>query len=326
MNRRGFLLSATGAALTDAAAQPAPIPIIDTHIHLFDPTRPEGVPWPPKTNTIIYKPALPSRYREVTKSPGVAGAGVAGAGVVGAIAVECSPWLEDNQWVLDVAEKDTIMVGMIGNLEAGKPEFRKHLERFHRKPLFRGIRYGYLWGRNLGAELARPEFIADLKALAAAGLTLDTANPGQRTLTDVLRITDLAPALRIVIDHLPAMQPPADAAARATYQATLRELAPRKQVYVKISEILRRSGGRVPLELSFYRERLDEICEAFGADRVLYGSDWPNSDPFGTYAQVLGIAREYFTGRGREASEKYFWRNSAAAYRWVRRDASQPAA
>ena len=121
----------------------------------------------PRRDAVLYKPALPERYRLVTK----------GLGIVGAIEVEASPWLEDNQWVLDVAAKESIIVGTVGDLEPGKPDFRKNLDRFHRNPLFRGIRYGNLWNRNLGEQLSRPEFISDLKALADAGLALDTRKP-----------------------------------------------------------------------------------------------------------------------------------------------------
>jgi predicted TIM-barrel fold metal-dependent hydrolase len=67
------------------------------------------------------------------------------------------------------------------------------------------------------------------------------------------------------------------------------------------------------------------MYETFGQDRLLYGSDWPNSDPLGTYEQVLNIVREYFTAKGRDVAEKYFWRNSVQAYRWVKRDPNQPA-
>ena len=51
-----------------AAAQQPAIPIIDTHIHLFDTARPEGVPWPSKENSVLYKPALPDRYRQILES------------------------------------------------------------------------------------------------------------------------------------------------------------------------------------------------------------------------------------------------------------------
>ena len=61
--RRTFLAAfGVGAAAPLAAG----IPIIDTHIHLFDPNRPQGVPWPGKDNAILYQPALPDRYRKLT--------------------------------------------------------------------------------------------------------------------------------------------------------------------------------------------------------------------------------------------------------------------
>ena len=94
-------------AMRDRLAGAVSIPIVDTHMHLFDTARPQGVPWPDKNDAVLYKPALPGRYRKVTQ----------GLGVAGAIEIECSPWLEDNQWVLDVAAKDSIIVGVIGDLD-----------------------------------------------------------------------------------------------------------------------------------------------------------------------------------------------------------------
>lgn len=294
-------------ALRDKLAGGVSIPIIDTHIHLFDTSRPRGVPWPDKKDTVLYKPALPARYRQVTE----------GLGIVGAIEIECSPWLEDNQWVLDVAAKDSIIVGTVGDLEPGHPQFRASLDRFRRNPLFRGIRYGNLWGRDLGAELGKADFIGGLKALAEAALVLDTANPTPALVTDVIRLTDRVPNLRVIMDHLPEIDP-------AT--ANLRELGKRPQIYVKVSGVLRRVAGRVPLDTDFYRDRLDAIWDIFGADRLIYGSDWPNSDQWGTYPQVLKIVREYFHAKGPAAVEKYFWKNSVAAYHWIKRDATQPSA
>ena len=311
MNRRTFL---GGAASIVALDMMAPVSIIDTHIHLFDPRRHQGVPWPDKDDAILYRPALPDRYRTVTKA----------LGIVGAIEVECSPWLEDNQWVLDIAAKDTFVVGTVGNLEPGKADFRKHLERFHQNPLFRGIRYGNLWGRNLGEQISRREFISDLEALADAGLELDTANPDPALISDVVNLTDKIPRLRVVIDHLPQLQPPVESRALSTFQTNLRELGKRPQVYVKVSEVLLRVGGKVPDDLNFYRPRLDELWEIFGQDRLIYGSDWPNSDHWGPYRQVLGVVRDYFTNKGAAVAEKFFWKNSTAAYRWVKRETNQP--
>jgi L-fuconolactonase len=60
------------------------------------------------------------------------------------------------------------MVGTVGHLTPGTPEFKSNLDRFHKNPLFRGIRYGL--GRQGGKEFDRPEFVADLKYLADADL------------------------------------------------------------------------------------------------------------------------------------------------------------
>jgi predicted TIM-barrel fold metal-dependent hydrolase len=247
-----------------------------------------------------------------------------GLGVVGAIEVECSPWLDDNQWVLDVAAKDTIIVGTVGNLEPGKPDFRKHLQRFHENPLFLGIRYGNLWGRNLGDHISMPEFISDIKALADAGLELDTANPNPALISAVVRLTDHVPNLRVVIDHLPQLDPPTESAARGALLSDLRELGKRPQVFVKVSEVLRRVSGQVRDDLKFYRARLDELWDIFGQNRLIYGSDWPNGDLWAPYQTIFNLVHEYFSAKGPDVQAKFFWKNSIAAYRWVKRDQSQP--
>ena len=202
---------------TTAEAGTSTIPIIDTHFHLFDPTRPQGVPWPSKDDRVLYKPALPDRYRRITQP----------LGIVGAIEIEASPWLEDNQWVLDLAAKNPFIVGTVGDLEPGRPEFRSQFERFHKNPLFRGIRYGNLWNRDLGKQLSEPAFISDLKILAEADLEMDTANPDPALIDAVVRLTDRVPNLRIVIDHLPHLEVPSDRVARRRYEENLHRLPSR---------------------------------------------------------------------------------------------------
>jgi len=296
------------------SAKSTAIPIIDTHIHLFDPRRAKGIPWPPKDDTKLYKPALPERYLQVTK----------GQSIVGAIEVECSPWLEDNHWVLDIAAHAPVIVGMVGDLEPEKPDFSKQLERFHRNPLFLGIRCGNLWGRNISRQLGDPNFIRGLKELAAAKLEMDTANPDPELIAAVVRLTDLIPNLRVVADHLPQMQEPTESKAKKELEANLLELGKRPQVYVKLSEILRRVDGRLRMDLGFYKPTLDRLWDIFGEDRLIYGSDWPNSDHIEEYPQELTLVREYLLSKGRAAAEKVLWKNSVAAYRWKKRDLNQP--
>ena len=313
LTRRGFLTLIAGtASLTAIGSQNSPVPIIDTHIHLFDPTRPQGAPYTGPPGVPI-EPSLPPRYRKLATP----------LGIVGAIKVEASPWVEDNLWVLEVAERDTIVVGVVGNLEPDKPDFAEMLERYHKNRLFRGIRYGNLWGRDITKQVDNPPFIDGLKRLQQADLVLDTANPRVDLLQAMVKLTDKVPDLRVVLDHLPSLEP--TAATRKAYEETLDQLQQRPRVFVKLSAVIHRVNGQVSTELNAYRDRLQQLVGRFGEDRILFGSDWPNSDGVAPLDKVVGVVREFFQMQPREVAEKYFWKNSLAAYKWIKRDPSQPA-
>jgi predicted TIM-barrel fold metal-dependent hydrolase len=305
----------TEAVLAVPAPASGPIPIIDAHIHLFDTMRPGGVPWPEKTDTAIYKPALPDRYVAET----------AALGIVGAIAIEASPLASDNQWLLNVAANHAVIVGVVGDLVPGSPNFLSDLERLHGNSLFLGIRYGNLWNRDLEADLENPGFIDGLKALAAAGLVLETANPDPRLIDAIVKVAERVTDLRIVIDHLPHAPVPTEKDAQDQYWANLRLLAGSPRVFVKLSEIPARVNGKLMTDPHFYQQSVDALWDIFGEDHVLFGSDWPNGDHVATYAQTLAIVRGYIAKKSVGAREKYFWKNSLAAYRWQRRRSDQPA-
>ena len=304
--------SASGAPVSASASDH--IPVIDGHIHLFDPLRPGGVPWPEKTDTVLYKPALPERY--VNES--------AALGIVGAIAIEASPLAADNQWLLNVAANHAVIVGIVGDLVPGSQSFQSDLDRLHGSALFLGIRYGNLWNRDLAADLDNPGFIDGLKALARAGLVLETANPDPRLIEAVVEVAERVPELRIVIDHLPHSPVPTEPDARDHYWANLKLLAGSPRVFVKLSEIPERVNGKLMTDPHYYQASLDALWDVFGEDHILFGSDWPNSDHVASYAQTFAIVRGYMAKKSPAAREKYFWKNSIAAYRWQRRNSNQP--
>src|SRR5687768_6475890 len=128
LNRREFL--GTMAALAAGCAHlPVPGGILDTHTHFYDPTRPEGVPWPPKDDRFLHRTVLPEEFAAMARPLGVSGT----------IVVEASSRVEDNQWVLDLARNNPIIKGMVGHLKPGKANFARDLNRFAANPLFCGI-------------------------------------------------------------------------------------------------------------------------------------------------------------------------------------------
>jgi L-fuconolactonase len=329
-SRRSFIRNASGLVVSQqvgslfpalnaevgnshSTKNPAMASVIDTHIHLYDPRRPGGIPWPERTNRILYRPALPARYHRVSEP----------FGIVGAIAIECSPVSADNDWLLRTANSNSLIIGVIGDLDPALPEFPRRLEHLREDRLFRGIRYGNLWGRDLESRLKETSFVDNLKLLARHQLVLESANPDPALVANLLHLTALVPDLQIILDHLPQAVPPKEPSARETYMRDLRALGQRANVFVKGSEVLRRIDGTVSTDLSSYRAWLDEIWDTFGEDRLIFGSDWPNSDQTSPFADTFNIVHQYLSTRGSPAAEKFFWRNSIKAYGWKPRNAAQ---
>ena len=307
-SRRDFLQLATmtaaafGSLPRQAPATTPQTPAIDTHTHFYDPTRKQGVPWPPPTEPVLYKPHYPRDFQLLTQNHQI----------VGTVVVEASPWVEDNQWILDLAKDNPFIVGFIGNLELGKPEFAANLKRFGANPVFRGLRVN---ARALATGLGQKTFEKDLQRLGERRYTLDVLGDGAM-LPDVVRIAKLTPSLRIVIDHLPFGEWDKDVMAM---ELALVEVSKLPNLYAKVSNVVRSVDGKVIEAPETYRPGLDALWKLFGSDRLIYGSNWPVSNRVAPYAALHKIVADYFGAQGQTAAEKYFWKNSLAAYGWVSR-------
>ncbi len=322
LSRRAFFAGAAAmAAVTafdGAHAQSAivdDIPIIDAHIHLFDGTRPLGARYMGSpAYRAISKTMLPPMYSPLAKP----------AGIVGAIVVESSAWIDDNLWYLETCRADSIMVGVSGNLNPGQPDFGQYVEHFHKDPLYRAIRSSRFYSADNGKVTLNPDQAANLKLLAQADLALDTANPSMNLMLANVMLADAIPTLRIVMDHLPSFDPPADS--RQAYEAVVKEMAARPNIFVKLSEVYhpRLSDGVIVKDYETLRARLEYLFDAFGEDRIVFGSDYPNSYGVATIPEEVGLMKRFFSTKSREAAEKYFWKNSARVYKWIKRVDDQP--
>ena len=305
--RRQFLAALSSVPFLAQAAPAEPgsaksVGIIDTHTHFCDPARPQGVPWPPPDDPVLYRSVLPDEFRRLAQP----------LGVTGTVVVEASAWIEDNDWVLELAAREPFILGLVGHLQPGRPEFVSQLDRFRANPRFRGIRTG-LWGVSLAAD--DQAFLSDLRRLSEHRLALDVL-VGPDRLETVASLAAKLPELRIVIDHcanvrVDGKSPP------EVWLSGLRAVARHPNVYMKVSGLVEGTGltnGQAPRDPEFYRKILDAVYETFGQGRVIYGSNWPVSNRFASYATVLGIVSDYFESKGREATLDYFRRNAARVY------------
>ena len=280
--------------------------IVDAHVHFIDPTRPQGAPYPdPRQESRLYRTVLPHHYKAIT-SP---------LGVTGVVVVEASHWVEDNQWILDLAADEPLIVGFSGNLDMREDSFEDYVNRFAANPLFRGIR-----PRSLdNADFSTPAVLRAAEVLAGKDLQLDV-NLGYYDMEHLLHLAGAVPQLRIVINHIGAGRPIDGTAANPEWAGVMRRMARRPNVFCKVSAVLQHSAVLpAPEDLDFYRPTLDVLWDAFGEDRLMYGSNWPNVEQIGPYSQELAISSAYFREKGDEVSEKFLWRNARAAYKWVDR-------
>jgi predicted TIM-barrel fold metal-dependent hydrolase len=322
LSRRRFLafaaVAATAAAFDGAHAQSPSvdnIPIIDAHIHLFDGTRTLGAGYMGSpAYRAISKTSLPSMYAPLATP----------TGVVGAIVVEASPWIDENLWYLEVCGADPFMVGVSGNLNPGQPDFGQYVTRFHKDPLYRAIRSSHFYSSDSDKVALIPDQVANLKLLAQADLALDTANPSMNLMQANVLLADAIPDLRIIMDHLPSFDPTPDN--QQAYEAVVKEMAARPNIFVKLTEVYhpRLADGVIVKDYEPLRARLEYLFDAFGEDRVIFGTDYPNSYGVATIPEEVGLMKRFFSTKSREAAEKYFWKNSARVYKWIKRADNQP--
>lgn len=312
----GLFVVAVFGWVSPAVAQqdnslPAIKHLIDTHIHLYDTTRDvydrnraDGVPWPPHDDEILHKPHLPAEFRSVAKP----------AGVTGVIVVEASPRVDDNAWVLDLVKGDDFYVGLVGNIDPFDASFAKYLEHFQADSRFVGIRVHLM---NRGAGVAKNvQLLENLKRLADQGLTLDVLMnaEGPETIDEVNQIAIQIPELRIVVNHvlgynIDGNRPP------QRWIASVKQLAKNPNVWVKISGLYQRSTTQpAPPTITYYDEVLDVLWDAFGRERLIYGSNWPVTKKSGSYESFVRLVGTYFSPKGQPALERLFWQNATDAY------------
>ena len=272
---------------------------VDAHVHFYDPSREGGVVWPEEKHKLLYRTVLPKDFLKSAESHGVRES----------ILVEASPRIEDNQWLLDLADENPSILGVVGNLPVGDLEFRGNLELFAKNPLFRGIR---IQEKDL-IELSGTSFVEDLRFVASKGLSLDVLG-GSAMLPNIVKLTEAVPSLRIIINHFP-FDASTDLFVRDAAERAMENLATRPNVFAKVSNIVRKLAPEFQ-HAATYRSRLDHLWKTFGPNRLLYGSNWPVSTHIAPYSTAISIFKEYLDELPAEQSEKFFWRNSRVAYDW----------
>lgn len=306
MRRREFMAGGTALAAAaldgvspriavgrDEEREPA---AIDSHVHFFAPPADDR----PTAGDARSRPAaLPADWQRVAHP----------CNVTQAVVIEASPDVEDNQRLLDLAERHPWIVGVIGRLPIGTQGCGRLIDRFAAHRRFRGIR---LRSDVLLAGLDEPAFAADLEHIAAERLVVDVIGPTQ--FEAVERLAARLPRLSMLLEHMGGAMISGDGPDPRWLEGLARA-ARLPNTFLKVSHVIQsKDRDREAPGLDRYEPWLAAVWNAFGGQRVMFGSDWPVSGRHATYARIHDLVRQFVAGRGAETSRAFFTDNARHAY------------
>lgn len=248
--------------------------VVDSHLHMWDPWQLKYEWLQGPLNHIfaaeeLFEEQLPDVEEEV-------------AIFVQAGTVEAD-YLPEIAWVEEIADAAGVVAIVAGAALDRGAETEDHLDLLAASPRVIGVRH-LLQGEPDG--FARTEaFLAGARELPGRRLTFDACVRAEQ-IRDVIALGEAVPELRIVLDHLGKPAVGTDAAPlrpSAEWLRDLAELGSRPHTYVKLSGLPEESKGRWSAEQ--LTPFLDAALDAFGAERLMWGSDWPVVNLAGGYAR-----------------------------------------
>ncbi len=195
---------------------------------------------------------------------------MAASGIAASVAVQARQTVEETNWLLSLAEQNDFMKGVVGWVPLTGPDVGSILEQVAAHPKLRGVRH-VLQDEPDENHILRADFNRGIRELSRHNLTYDILI-FERHLPQTIRFVDQYPNQKFVVDHL--AKPRVKFKAISPWDEHMRELAKRPNVYCKISGLATEADHKHWTEEQL-RPYLDTVLSAFGAKRVMFGSDWP---------------------------------------------------
>jgi L-fuconolactonase len=235
---------------------------------------------------------------------------LATANLDGCIAVQARQTIEESHWLLELAEHHSIIKGVVGWVDLRSPEVDKDLAALAVHPKFSGVRHVVQDEPDVNFMLGA-EFQRGIGKLRGHHLTYDLL-VYPRQLPAAIALAQRFPEQPFVLDHI--AKPPIAEGTLSPWREQIRQLAKLPNVLCKVSGMVT-EANLTAWKPADFRPFLDVVFEAFGVDRVIYGSDWPVCLLAGSYARIYSLAADYVAALDNAAKEKFFGGNAARFYR-----------
>lgn len=271
---------------------------IDAHQHFwnFDPVRDS---WIDETMGVLKRDYLPADLLPELHANGIDAT----------IAVQADQSEQETEFLLELARQHPFVAGVVGWVDLRAANLEQRLEHFAKFPALCGFRH-VAQSEPDDRFLIREDFVRGVAMLGQFDFTYDILIYA-RQLPAAIALADKLPDQPFVLDHI--AKPNLKSREIAEWSAGIRALAANPRVYGKISGLITEADWR-NWKADDFKPYLDVVFEAFGADRLMFGSDWPVCLLAGSYSQVKTLVENYVRDWPQADRDKLFGGNAASFY------------
>lgn len=276
-------------------------PIVDTHLHLWDPKKLRYA-WL-DGNPVLDQAYGLDRYNAATEGLGVE------AMVFLQCEVDTAQYQDEADWIAQLAKVDPRIRGMVAwaPLEKGRA-VAADLERLAKHDILRGIRRIIQFEADVDFCL-RPDFIEGVRTLADFDLSFDIC-VDQRTMANALKFAAQVPEVPMILDHIG--KPRIKAGEMEPWASEMRELAAMPHVVCKISGVATEADHANWTDDQLKRY-VEVAIDAFGFDRVMFGGDWPVAVQAIEYRRWVELL-DTILASASDAERQKFWHDNAVRF------------
>jgi len=231
------------------------------------------------------------------------------SGVEATVVVQARQTIEETQWLLDLAEQNPFLLGVVGWVPLAAPDVAAHFECFARSPRLKGVRH-VLHDESDDFYMLRDDFNRGVSLLSDLRLAYDILI-FERHLPQTIQFVDRHPNQVFIVDHI--AKPRIRDRSISPWKENIEELAKRENVYCKVSGMATEAewGAWTASQLQPY---FDVVMSAFGPARLMFGSDWPVLTLAASYKQWVATFRNFISDLSSHEQEDICRRTAQRAY------------
>lgn len=272
--------------------------IIDAHHHLWK-YNTSDFGWMDDSMEVLKRDYLPADLEtEITE-----------VGVTGTVVVQARQMIEETTWLLEQAEENPFIKGVVGWLDLRSNELKSKLDHFTAHSKLVGLRH-VIHDEPDENFMLRPAFLKGIEMLQDYDLTYDLLL-FPKHLNRAIDLVRMFPEQRFVLDHI--SKPFIKTGILQPWKRDIEALAAQANVWCKISGMVTEAKPH-KWRYEDFVPYMKVVMDAFGTNRIMLGSDWPVCRLSGEYEEVMAIPMDFFSKLTKAEQTNVLSKNAIECY------------